>query len=312
MKYLLLLFLLLSGLHQAAASSPAPLRVVATTTLVGDVVKTIGGPGIDLSVLLGTGLDPHTFEPSPRDAAAVARAQVLFINGAGLETFLESLLTANTRGVTLVVDLSKELPLVKRKEAEEHHEEHAGEHHHDHGEFDPHVWLDPNLVMGWTKTIARVLTDRDPERADLYRQRAEAYLAQLEELDRWIKAEVQSVPATHRRLVTDHDEFGYFADRYGFTVTGALLPNVTTAAETSAREMADLEMRINSTGTRVLVIGQGMNPSLAQRVAHDTGLQLVTLYTGSLSEPGGPAATYLDYMRHNVTALISAMKQNAP
>ena len=312
MKNLLIILLLLTGLHQAAASSPVPLRVVATTTLVGDVVKTIGGPEINLSVLLGTGLDPHTFEPAPRDAAAVTQANVLFINGAGLETFLESLLTANTRGATLVVDLSQDLPLVQREEAEEHHAEHEGEHHHNHGEFDPHVWLDPNLVMGWTKTIARVLADRDPERAALYQQRAEAYCAQLQELDRWIKAEAQSVPAAHRLLVTDHDEFGYFADRYGFTITGALLPNVTTAAETSAREMADLEARIKATGTRVLVIGQGINPSLARRVAHDTGLQLVTLYTGSLSEPGGPAATYLDYMRYNVNALISAIKQNAP
>lgn len=311
MKHLLILFFLLACLHQATASSPAPLRVVATTTLVGDVVKAIGGPDIDLSVLLGTGLDPHTFEPAPRDATAVSRAHVLFINGAGLETFLEPLLTANTRGFTLVVDLSKELPLVNR-EAEEHHAEHAGEHHHDHGELDPHVWLDPYLVMGWTKTIARVLADRDPERAALYQQRAEAYRAQLEALDRWIKAEVQAVPAAHRLLVTDHDEFGYFADRYGFTISGALLPNVTTAAETSAREMADLEAHIKSTGTRVLVIGQGINPSLAQRVAHDTGLQLVTLYTGSLSKPEGPAATYLAYMRHNVTALITALKKDAP
>lgn len=312
MKRLVTIFLLLTGLHQAAASSPVLLRVVATTTLVGDVVRAIGGAEIDLSVLLGTGLDPHTFEPTPRDAAAVSRAQVLFINGAGLETFLHSLLTANTRTATLVEDLSQDLPLVKREEAEEHHEDHEGEHHHDHGEFDPHVWLDPRMVMGWTKTIARVLAERDPERAALYQQRAEAYRAQLEELDHWIKAEVETVSAAQRLLVTDHDEFGYFADRYGFTITGALLPNVTTAAETSAREMAELEARIKGTGTRVLLIGQGVNPALAQRVAHDTGLQLVTLYTGSLSEPGGPAATYLDYMRHNVTALITALNTSAP
>jgi ABC-type Zn uptake system ZnuABC Zn-binding protein ZnuA len=311
MKHLLMLALFASTWIPAFASSPRPLRVVATTTIVGDVVRAIGEPHLDLTVLLGAGMDPHTFEPAPRDAATVADTQVLFLNGGGLETFLAPLLEANRNRDTLVVDLCEGLPLVHRETActEHDHEEHA---HHEDGELDPHVWLDPRLVAAWADTIGRVLGERDPERAAHYQERAAAYRRQLAELDDWIREQVDTLPAPQRRFITDHHEFGYFADRYGFTITGALLPNLTTAAETSAREMAALETEIQRTGTRVLVVGVGANPSLARRVARDHGLRVVQLYTGALSESGGPAPTYLELMRFNVRALVEALTGKAP
>ena len=285
------------------------LRVVATTTIVGDVVQAVGGSDIELTTLLGAGLDPHTFEPAPRDAAVVADADLLFINGGGLETFLEPLVKANRKGQTPVVDLSSGLNLAVREHAacEEHHD-----HEHEHHAQDPHVWLDPQLVQQWTKTIERVLTERDPVHAAVYQQRAEAYRAQLEILDKWIIGQLADLPENKRRFVTDHDEFGYFADRYGFAITGALLPNVSTATETSAKELAALESSIRTSGTRVLIVGNSVNPSLAQRVARDTGLTVVTLYTGALSKSGEPAATYLTFMRYNVEALFQALKKTAP
>jgi len=112
--------------------------------------------------------------------------------------------------------------------------------------------------------------------------------------------------------VTDHNEFGYFANRYGFEITGALIPNVSTATETSAKDLAALESSIRTSGTRVLIVGNSVNPSLAQRVARDTGLTVVTLYTGALSKSGEPAATYLTFMRYNVEALFQALKKTAP
>ena len=313
MKTPLLFIAALALLNLEAGAETGRPRVVATTTIVGDVVQAIGGPDIDLTTLLRPGLDPHTFEPAPRDAAAVAGADLLFINGGGLETFLEPLVNANRQGKTPVVDLCEGLDLAER--AHEEHGEPGDDHHgheHAHGAEDPHVWLDPQRVIQWTRTIERALAERDPEHAAAYQQRAEAYRAELAALDQWVLDQVAGLPEGQRRFVTDHDEFGYFAERYGFTITGALLPNVTTSTETSAREMAALEDRIRATGTRVLVIGSGVNPSLARRVAHDTGLQLVTLWTGSLSEPSGPAATYLDYMRHNVTTLVEALKADRP
>ena len=311
MKHLLILALFASTWTAAIASSPRPLRVVATTTIVGDVVRAIGEPHLDLTVLLGAGMDPHTFEPAPRDAATVADAQVLFLNGGGLETFLTPLLEANRDRGTLVVDLCAGLPLVHRETAHTHHD-HEEHEHHEHGELDPHVWLDPLLVAAWSDAIGKVLGDRDPERAAYYQERAAAYRRQLEELDGWIRERVNALPAPQRRFITDHHEFGYFADRYGFTITGALLPNLSTAAETSAREMAALESEIQRTGTRVLVLGVGANPTLAQRVARDHGLRVIQLYTGALSEASGPAPTYLDLMRYNVQALVEALTGKAP
>lgn len=298
-----LAMILLLSLPDVRASSPIPLRVLATTTVVGDVVRAIGGAEIDQTTLLGPGQDPHTFEPSPRDAARIARAQVVFLNGGGLEHFLEPVLEANRARGCVVVDLCAGLKLAVRSSTCTEDHDHEGHHH----ETDPHVWFDPTLVASWADTIGRVLAERDPERAALYQQRAASYRDQLEKLDRWIQEQVAGLPEDRRRFVTDHEEFGYFADRYGFTVTGALMPSVTTAAEASARDMAVLEQRIRDSGTRVLVIGHGVNPALAQRVAHDTGLRMVTLYTGSLGGPDSPAATYLDYLRYNVKTLIQAL-----
>lgn len=310
MKHPILLCLFMAALGgRTPGAEPARLRAVATTSIVGDVVKSVAGDDLDLRVLMGAGMDPHTFEPTPRDAAAVAQAELVFLNGAGLETFQDNLLGANRNPRTRVVELSQGLPLVHREIHCAH--EHAHEEH-EHGDLDPHVWLDPTLVARWTDGIAQALVEQDPARAETYRARAAAYRRQLEDLDGWIRSTVAGLPETDRRFVTDHHEFGYFADRYGFTVTGALLPNITTTAESSAREMAELEEHIRKTGTRVLVVGHGINPTLARRVAHDTGLRVVTLYTGALSPPGGPAATYLDLMRFNVSNLVQALRETTP
>ena len=310
MNRLILLSMILAALAGSAfGNEPPRLRAVATTSIAGDVVKAVAGDGLDLRVLMGAGMDPHTFEPTPRDAAAVAEARLLVVNGAGLETFQERLLDANRSERTRLVDLSEGLPLRHSAEVCPHDHDHAG---HDHDQPDPHVWLDPTLVIRWVDTIARVLQEEDPAHADQYQARAEDYRRRLEELDEWIRTTVDRLPSSQRRFVTDHHEFGYFADRYGFTVTGALLPNITTTAESSAREMAQLEEHIRETGTRVLVVGHGINPSLARRVARDTGLQVITLFTGALSPPEGPAATYLDLMRYNVSNLVQALRPASP
>lgn len=304
MKHTLLLPLLLLSSISAIRAGECPPRVVATTSIVGDIVRVIGGAEIDLTVLLGSGIDPHTFEPSPRDATAVARADILFINGAGLETFIAPLLGANQGTIGVLVNLCRDLPLLD-------HKEEAEENHH-HSEEDPHVWFDPTLVSRWAGTIACALSERAPEHRALFEERAKAYQKELAALDEWLQSEAAKIPASQRRFVTDHDEFSYFAARYKFEITGALLPNVSTASETSARDLAALENRIRDSKTRVLVIGYGVNPSLAQRVAKDTGLRLVVLYTGALSADDGPAATYLDFMRYNARSLFTALSADEP
>ncbi len=338
----------------AACASPTPapqkverkLRVIATTTIVGDVVAQVGGEAIELSVLLPVGADPHSFTPTPQDVAKVSEADLVFANGAGLEEFLTGLIeSAGASGKVYAVSEGIQLMMgVAHKhgheddhahegehshegeqahegehshEGEQAHEgehshegeqAHEGEHGHDHAGGDPHVWFDPNLVMVWTENVAKVLSEKDAQNAELYRKNAEAYLNQLRELDAWIRQQVEDVPADNRLLVTDHLAFGYFASRYGFTQVGAVLPGFSTLAEPSAQELAALEDAIRQLGVKAIFVGTTVNPNLAQRIAEDTGVKLVYLYTGSLSEQDGPASTYLNFMRYNVNAIVEALR----
>lgn len=321
---------LVSLLAACAAPSPAPqtagrkLRVVATTTIVGDVVANVAGDAVELSVLLPVGADPHAFTPTPQDVAKISQADLIFANGAGLEEFLASLLeSAGAKEKTF--ELSQGVQLLEgmphtadhEHEGEQSHagqEAHEGEHSqegepaHEHSAGDPHVWFDPNLVMVWVQNAANVLSEKDPQNANLYQKNAKEYSAQLQELDKWIRAQVESIPQENRQLVTDHLAFGYFAKQYGFQQVGAILPGFSTLSQPSAQELAALEDAIRQLGVRAIFVGTTVNPSLAQRIAEDTGVRLVFLYTGSLSEKGGPADTYLSFMRYNVSAIVEALK----
>ena len=287
--------------------SPAPLgagerlRVVATTTIVGDVVAQVGGDAIELTVLLPPGADPHTYEPTPADLTAVARAHVLFVNGLGLEGFLER--TLRNVGDVPVVPVSAG---IQPRLLEEH--EHEGEEHEEeHGEADPHVWLDVRNVLIWVENIRQALSTLDPAHADRYAANAAAYRAELEALDAWVLEQVAQVPPQNRKLVTNHPSFGYFADRYGFEQVAAVYP-ISPGAEPSAREIAELEETIRRFGVPAVFAETTVNPKLAEQVARDTGVRLVTLYTGSLGGPGSGVESYVDLIRYDVSAIVNALR----
>lgn len=309
-----------SGAPATTSVASLKLNVVATTTLVGDVVRQVGGDAIQLTVLLPVGIDPHSFEPTPQDAALLAEADLVIANGAGLEEFLDRLLESAARDVP-VIHASEGIPLMESHETHEHEgeeeheegeeyegEEHEGEEGHTHEGGDPHVWMDPNLVQVWVDNIEQALAKHDPSNTALFKANAEAYRKQLTELDGWIRQQVEQVPQNNRRLVTDHQSLGYFAARYGFEQTGAVFPGFTSLAEPSAQELAELEDAIKNLGVQAVLVGVTVNPSLAQRVAEDTHVQLVMFYTGSLSEADGPASSYLDFMRYNVGVIVEALK----
>jgi ABC-type Zn uptake system ZnuABC Zn-binding protein ZnuA len=288
---------------------PAPaegevLRVVATTGIVGDVVANVGGDLIDLTVLLPPGTDPHAYEPTPQDVAAVADAHLLFANGLDLEEFLDPMLeSAGARSRT--VFLSEGVTSLEPVDDEDHDE---GADEHEHGKVDPHVWTDPHNVMLWADRIASALGEHDPENAPKYQSSAEAYRARLEELDTWITEQLELIPASDRRLVTDHGTLNYFCDRYGLEFVGAIIPGYSSMAEPSARELAEMEDAIRELGVKAVFVGNTVNPALAETVAQDTGTRLIFIYTGSLSEPGGGADSYLAYMRSNVDAIVNALR----
>lgn len=279
-------------------------RVVATTTIVGDVVRAIGGDRIRLAVLLAPGADPHGYQATPRDLVALSEADVVFVNGAGLEAGLADLV-ANAAGKT--VELADRLALRELSAHSDDHDAAGHEDDHDHGGTDPHVWFDPTNLMIWADAIDAELSRLDPIGATAYGQRSAAYRSALIELDGWIWAEVSKIPRDRRLLVTDHLAFGYFAARYGFEVVGAVIPGFSTLAEPSARELAALIDAVKAQGVRAIFIGTTVSPVLAQTVTAETGTALVTLYTGSIGVAGGGAETYIEMMRTNVARIVAAL-----
>lgn len=291
------------ALAPATLAAGEKLQVVATTSIVADVVRNVGGDLIELRVLIPLGNDPHAFEPTPQDVAAVVDAQVVFANGAGLEIFLEPLLESAGKGVP-VVPVSYGIELLQFKGAGEY----EGQGGHERGESDPHTWFDPHNVVVWTHNIERALSTLDPHNAAVYAANAEAYQAELAVLDAWIREQLAQVSEQKRKLVTDHTAFSYFARRYGLEQIGAVFPGYSTLAQPSARDLADLEDAIREFEVQAVFVGLTVNPGLAERVAEDTGTRLVFLYTGSLSDPGGPADSYLAFMRYDVSAIVRALR----
>jgi ABC-type Zn uptake system ZnuABC Zn-binding protein ZnuA len=280
------------------------LRVVATTNIVGDVVANVGGDRIDLTVLMGVGVDPHTYLPTPSATVAVYEAHLVLANGAGLEANLEAMLH-NAGGDALEIHLADGVPL--RPLAERPQESAPGEAGHGHGEGDPHVWFSVPNVICWVETIEQALSALDPAHAEVCGQNAHAYREELKALDDWIQEQVALIPEANRKLVTNHPAFGYLADRYGLEQVGTVYP-VSPAAEPSARDLAALQDTIRAYGLPAVFTESTVNPSLARQVTRDTGVQLVPLYSGSLGGPGSGAETYLEMMRYNVQAIVAALR----
>lgn len=291
----------------AVRASDALPRVVASTALIGDVVQQIGGDDIALTVLAPPGTDPHHFEPSARELAQLSKASLIFVNGLGLESFVERhdrIFAEPDNGGPQIVRVSD--GVATRAPSTETHAD------HDHGDVDPHAWTDPRNVAAWATAVEAALSHLLPGKAATFHDRGEAYRRDLDELDAWIASEVASVPPDQRVLVTDHDMLGYFADRYGFTIAGHILPGLSTAAEPSARELAELVRIIRDRNVRVIVVSKTVSPAAAERMARDTGARVVSIYSGSLGDKGSGAESYVASMRYNTSAILSALHGDVP
>ena len=302
---LILNFLTACSIQTDQPTSDGKLKVVATTTIVGDVVSQIGSDLLDLNILLPVGTDPHGFDPTPQDIAKVAEADIVFANGAGLEKFLNNLL-GSAGAQDKVVEVSDGIDFLTLNEEEPGSEEQD----HNHNGIDPHTWTDPNNVMIWVDNIEQALIEIDPENIAVYTENADIYKTELKLLDTWIRQQIAQIPAEKRKLVTDHALFGYYAEEYGFEQVGALVQGFSTLAEPTAQNLAEIEDAIHDLNVEAIFIGNTVNPSLGKRVTEDTGTQLVFVYTGSLSNPDGEANTYLAYMRYNTTAFVNALTPN--
>lgn len=293
-----------------APTNPAaerPPSVLAVETFLADVTQNVAGDRLTVQALIPLGLDPHAFEPTPQDVAHVADSQVLVINGGGVEEWLTKVLD-NAGGEHQVIDASNGLTM-RTPGPNEVSEEHQAGEEQAHEAGDPHFWLDPNNVVHYVESIRDGLIQADPAGEAIYTQNASAYIAQLNELDGWIRTQVEQIPAERRLLVTNHESLGYFADRYGFTIVGAIIPSVSTNASPSAQQLAGLVQQIQESGAPAIFLETGANEQLAQQLSSETGVKVVTgLYSHSVSAADGPAPTYLAMMRYNVTAIVDALK----
>jgi ABC-type Zn uptake system ZnuABC Zn-binding protein ZnuA len=276
----------------SSCGSPRP-DILATTTVLADIARNVAGDQLVTQSLLPFGADPHSYQPVPQDAKKINESKVLIINGADYERSLEALL-ANAGDQKTLIEASTGL----RLRTDPNHQEEA----------DPHLWLDPNNVIVYVDNIREGLTQFNPDGADLYQANARAYISQLQELDAWINGQVAQIPPKRRVLITNHEALGYFAERYGFTVVGAVVESFSSDASPSAQQMADLVDRVRLFEVPAIFLDASDNPTLAQQIAAETGVKVITdLHLESLTE-GEPAANYIDMMRDNVTKIVNALK----
>jgi len=291
---LILIVFLLTGCGRSASDSPGAAPVVLTsTTFLADITRNLAGERLTVEALLPIGTDPHSYQPTPQDVAKIERSKLLIINGAGYEGFLKTLLE-NAGGEREVIEASA--GITPRADAQEE----LG--------VDPHMWLDPNLVMAYVENIREGLTHYDPAGAAVFQANANAYINQLQELDGWIKTQVEQIPSEKRLLVTNHEALGYFAERYGFEVVGSVIPSFSSNAAPSAQQMARLVDQIKALGVSSVFLDAADNDMLARQIADETGVKVVAdLHLESLTD-GAPAATYIDMMKHNVSKIVDALK----
>ncbi|MGX5658792.1 metal ABC transporter solute-binding protein, Zn/Mn family [Castellaniella ginsengisoli] len=295
-----------------AADDPR-LPVVASFSILGDIVREVGGDDVRLDVLVGPMRDAHTFEPTPKDARALGRARVLVVNGLGFESWMHRLVdAAGFKGRTIEASQG-----VKPRHLGDEDEAHAGEghdhghgpagHDHDHGGVDPHAWQDLANGAIYARNIARGLSDADPAHASAYQARAEAYVRKLRQADAEWRRQLDAIPADRRVLATSHDAFGYFGAAYGIEVLSVV--GLSSEAEPSARAMADLVARIRSHHIRAIFLEQGGNARALRQVAAETGVRPGgALYADTLDQPGHEASTYLGMFRWNTAQLLRAFE----
>lgn len=300
-----------------ATASAENLKVVASFSILGDFAREVGGDRVTVSTLVGPNGDAHVYEPKPMDAAAVANADVVLVNGLQYEGFLQRLFEVSGTGAS-VVEASNGAALLPFDHDEDHsvEEPHAheaaeaghahDEHHDEHGAIDPHAWQSVPNAKVYVRNIADAFCVADAEGCDTYRANAEAYGKQLEALDAEIRAAVATVPEEKRTIITSHDAFGYFAHEYGLKF---LAPEgASTESEASAADVAALIRQIREDKAAAIFVENITNPRLVEQISSETGITVGgELYSDALSDTGGPAPTYIDMMRHNVGTIKGAI-----
>lgn len=280
-------------------------KVLAIETFLADIAQNVAGDHFQVSSLIPAGIDPHSFELVPQDVIKLASSNLIITNGGGLESWLQETLISNAIDIP-IIDASKGLTNRSPKPNEITS---SNQHSTSGGNIDPHFWLDPTMVITYTQNIRDAFSLMDPKNIKFYENNASNYIDQLISLDTWVHNQVDAIPPENRLLITNHETLGYFADRYGFTIIGAIIPSTSTNASPSAQHIADLISTIRSHDVKAIFLEIGSNAELAQQVASETSITIVEdLYTHSLSTPDGPATNYLDMIKYDTNQIVDALK----
>jgi ABC-type Zn uptake system ZnuABC Zn-binding protein ZnuA/ABC-type Mn2+/Zn2+ transport system permease subunit len=277
-----------------ASNASNGVSVVATTTQVGDWARVVGGGAVDVHQILTPDTDPHDYEPRPDDVSETADAKLVFASGDDLDSWIDEVVS-DSGSDAKVVDLGASVPVKLPGEPE-------GE---EASRFDPHWWHDPRNAEAAVREIAAELSAAVPEDRSTFEAHANAYIEKLHRLDRGIRTCIASVPPSDRKLVTDHDAFGYFADRYGIQVVGAVIPSQTTQAQPSAQDLTDLADLVRREGVKAVFPANSLSSKLAEAIASQTRASAdYTIYSDTLGPDGSSGDTYLDMEQANANALV--------
>ncbi|MBA2278624.1 MAG: zinc ABC transporter substrate-binding protein [Chloroflexia bacterium] len=299
----------------ARQTDDAPLKVVATFSILGDWVQQVGRDRVELFTIVGAGGDAHTFDPSPEQVAQIADADIIFEIGSDFEPWLNDIVASSGSSATRAV-LTDGLDLIPLSGEEAHSEDaeqaqaspETGEAH-DHGPVDPHIWHDVSNATASVERIRDELSAAEPTSATAFAANAGPYLQELHGLDGEIRQQVGQLPEDRRKLVTSHDTFAYFARAYGFEIIGTALGSVSTeAGDPSARQFIELVEQIQATGVPAIFAENVSNPDLMQSIADEAGVTLApSLYTDALGPPDSTAATYIALIRTNTATIVTAL-----
>ncbi len=286
------------------ARATSPINIVASFSILGDIMSNVGGDRVRVTTLVGPDSDAHAYEPTPAAAKAVRGANLVVVNGLGFEGWIDRLITASGyKGLVVVASTG-----VKPREMKDDHDHGKAGAHDNHEATDPHAWQ--NLENGrlYVSTIAAALVSIDPEGASYYTERAAAYTKRLTDLEGWAKAEFSAIPKEKRRMITSHDAFGYLGDTFDIEILSPM--GLGTGKEPTAGGVKKLIQQIKKEKITAVFVENISNPRMIQQIAKESGVKVGgELYSDALSAPTGPAASYTEMFKYNVTKIVTTMKK---
>lgn len=267
--------------------------VVSTTTIIADIAEELAGDRLEIYCIMPVGGDPHIYKPVPGDARMIARSDLVLVNGLQLEGWLTDL-ARYAGGAQLMITVSEGITPLQDEDR--------------HGEPDPHAWFDVRNMHYYVDNIVRGFIKVDPDGAEMYRERAGAYKNKLDELDAWVREQIETLPRDRRILITSHDAFRYFGEAYGVRVMA--LQGISTEAQPQTKDVIELVRAVRKYNIPAVFIETSVNPKMLEQIAHDAGARIGgELFSDSIGQPGHEGGTYIGMVRYNVRTFVETMKQ---